>query len=457
VKNVHVNYVCVRAHLYFFRMYTRLSGSKRVNWVHYSLAKLWTGLNFYIIEHRTSSKTRIHSNKYFCGSSKYIRHLIDVPRFQHLENLTRKCLELWPQQTDQKHLTTKNVLVVTPRQFKIEEPHAYYSHEIFSCKLRNVMYNGQIFYTEDHFVNQDLWSDPKLDSSYGLLNPVFAGYETSDLIVGDFKSPKHEFTNATYVNIFGRYLNNYWHFLCEYIPKLQQVGADEVLIIPHHLCDSFKYFLFSLLEKLSISFVLVPKNGAKFSEIKFIKSPVMRLADGTYSFDLVAFQWSRKLIMETLNLSSDNCTELGEEVYFLTRRSPRRIVIDRLLRSRMAASDFIICNPARISIRQQIEIFMTAKAVIGYPGANWANLMFAREKLLVFNLVVPGNARNSLHQTIGIMSESEVIEVFAGPFTDDFEKQVDYTFIDKEGMKISAETADRITDAISVELHRASR
>lgn len=441
-------HLSIRAHLFAFRLYSSLSRSLFVNRCRYTLAVSRARLKWNPRVEQNSLKKRTISEMNFRGSTRFIRVLIDSNQFQNNDHLVRKRLDIWRQEIGDRQTTSKMVLEVTPIGNKQVAQHTYYTHKISSYRLTQVSFNGQVFFTEHYFVNQDLWSDPQLDSSYGILNPVFAGFEKGDLIVGQFKTPKIEYKNATYVNIFGRYLNNYWHFLCEYLPKLQKVQIGEIVIIPSNLSDTFKCVLISILEKISISHVVVPKFGANFSAVKFIESPVSKLKDGTYSFDPTAIQWIRKLLLASFNLSPAGRTNSSEEVYFFSRKSPRRIIIDKQLQSRMSSNNIIILNPFHLSIQQQIRIFMTAKAVIGYPGANWANLLFARKNLRVFNLVIPGNSLNSLHHTMGIISNSEVIEVLIGPLKSNSLEDVSYSSIDNEGIKISTEIADLITNSI---------
>ena len=97
-----------------------------------------------------------------------------------------------------------------------------------SCSYENVCINGNKFFTKDYFLDVDPWSSPRLDSSYGLLNDAFLGVNNPNLVLGDFRQSKQAKRENEIVVIFGKYPNNYWHFICEYLPKLYLVRPGRI-------------------------------------------------------------------------------------------------------------------------------------------------------------------------------------------------------------------------------------
>jgi capsular polysaccharide biosynthesis protein len=251
-----------------------------------------------------------------------------------------------------------------------------------------------------------------------------------------------------YAVIFGRYPNNFWHFVCEYLPKLRNVRAGQIVLIPRNLRPDFLSLLLGLLENLSLKYLIIPRGAVKFKSVVFIEPAVFSVRNQVFSIDFESILWLRTKLLEVNKMAPTFVSKNDSEVYFLLRKSPRRVIRDKELVRMAKMNGYFVVDPVKLSIKQQIEIFQRAKAIIGYPGANWANLIFAHQDLIIYNIVSESASSGTLHQLVSGLSNCVFLNVCIDKKDFLLSTEMTYTDLDQSGFSISNERAKGIIEFI---------
>jgi capsular polysaccharide biosynthesis protein len=137
------------------------------------------------------------------------------------------------------------------------------------------------------------------------------------------------------------------------------------------------------------------------------------------------------------------------EIYFFKRKSPRRIIKDGSLIRLARRNGYSVVNPANLSLADQIGIFKNAKVIIGYPGANWANVIFAHQNLVVYNIVDKKNSPGSLHHLLASGFNCRLIDVCFKENVIENSIRISYSDLDRKGFTIKSQDARFLVGLIS--------
>ena len=140
------------------------------------------------------------------------------------------------------------------------------------------------------------------------------------------------------------------------------------------------------------------------------------------------------------------------EIYFFERKSPRRIINDNSLVRLAKKEGYSVVNPANLSIAEQIWIFRNAKAIIGYPGANWANIIFAHKNLVVYNIVDEKFSSGFLHHVLASRFNCKLFDICYKRNHSKSLNQISYNDLDRKGFTIRSHEARFLLDLISKDI-----
>jgi len=420
--------------------------------VHYLIAKSLSVFLGVVNKNLITSKSLNKQKKLiFPGSTKSLRRLLDTKPKGFERDQLLPFLDIWGDSfaTKPVYCLEKHRVFGHEASRENSDVFNFYEHSSDSRSYENVYLSGNNFFTKDYYLDVDPWSSPKLDSSYGFLNNAFLGLNNPDLVLGDFRQSQHTENEVELVVIFGKYPNNYWHFICEYLPKLFLVKPGQIVLIPRELRKDFLEILLRLLSDLSVSYLLQPKYSTKFKKITFIKPSVIYVQNQTFSIHFESIHWLSQRLIKIESTIHPEKKDYISKIYFFERKSPRRIINDSSLVRLARRNGYSVVNPADLSIADQIAIFRNAKAIIGYPGANWANVIFAHQKLVVYNIVDEKNSLGNLHHLLASRSNCKLLDVCFKENTIESLSKISYSDLDRRGFTIKSQEARFLLGLIS--------
>lgn len=179
--------------------------------------------------------------------------------------------------------------------------------------------------------------------------------------------------------IAGRNDNNWYHFVCEYLPRLlqldQAVPDDVPILISNRTPLTGKTFIRSLTSRTIIE--VDTETRTAIDEL-YVAEPTLQVLDSIH------IPWS-----DGIALNTEALTALREVVrkryatndrrgrYYLTRNSGHRRLLNDELLSRVAASHGLeVLDPATLTLEQQLSMFSNAELIVGAGGAVMANYLF---------------------------------------------------------------------------------
>ncbi len=435
-----------------FKVHRKLSTTRTYQTLFYLISKSLTVFLAVVNKRLITSKSLKKQKSFiFPGSTESLRKLLDAKPDRFKKDQLLPFRDIWEDcfATKPIHFFEKHRVFGQKEGGGSSDVINFYEHSSDSRVFEDVYINGNNFFTKDCFLDVDPWSSPKLDSSYGLLNDVFLGVNKPKLVLGDFRQEQQAEEEVELVVIFGKYPNNYWHFICEYLPKLYQVMPGQIVLIPRELRKDFLGILLRLLNDLSVGYLLQPKCSTRFKKITFIKPSVLYLQDQIFSFHFESILWLSQRLIEIESANHPDRKNDISEVYFFKRKSPRRIINDGPLVRLARRQGYSVVNPANLGIADQIAIFRNAKVIIGYPGANWANAIFAHQNLLVYNIVDKKFSLGSLHHLLASRSNCKLIDVCFKENVIENLARISYIDLDRQGFTINSEEARFILGLIS--------
>ena len=276
-----------------------------------------------------------------------------------------------------------------------QRPFSVLQHQVQEIYLRNVnFFRFKYLYNDSEVFIYDQFVDEFSPEYYGRNSDVFFLKEKL-CAYGYFPNPRSSENIGHYYSVFGHYYNNYWHFMIEYLPKLFLIPRGMTVLVPNDLF--FTLILKLITERLGLKVKSIDPNRAyKFSGLSIFTTPVKYCDSNVTSVDSTQLLSLKDLL--TMSPSMDNSNKNAK--IFLERRSIRRMNADSLLQSELKSIGFALIDPSDKSLNYQRELFAQSRLICAYPGANWANLIFAKSSCLYLNLTSPKNLDQCLHHAI---------------------------------------------------------
>ena len=188
--------------------------------------------------------------------------------------------------------------------------------------------------------------------------------------------------------------NNYWHWLFDVLPRL-------------HLCEKFfkldkiDYFLFPSLEKKfqneTLDLLNIPKQKRLSSEkFRHIKSkelivtdhPVVTTGDATADIQNIPswiLLWLKNSFIKENNFN-------GKKIYIdrndssIDNSAKRLLSNETEIKKYLEDNDFISVKLQEYKFFEQVQLFQSAKCVVGLHGGGFANIIFCKPGTKVIEL-----------------------------------------------------------------------
>jgi capsular polysaccharide biosynthesis protein len=176
---------------------------------------------------------------------------------------------------------------------------------------------------------------------------------------------------------------NYGHFLLDCLSALCVIDHEGLL-------DRFP----AIAPKLTswhrelLSLMLGPK-AAKIQEIN---DDVVKIEDALFSSPMDHFLHAPNAPLDTvrsriLSRLPQNRASGPERIYLSRRKDEKRRMLNEAeLEARLRTMNFEIVHPQKLSVEAQIQLFRTAKVIVGPTGAAFANCLFSPPSAKVFEI-----------------------------------------------------------------------
>ena len=285
----------------------------------------------------------------------------------------------------------------------LERPFCIYKHEVKFIEFHNVnfwrfkyVYDDQSIHLYEQFISEFS------DEYYGRNSDVFFATDKSQAL-GDFPKTKGSYYRNQIYSIFGQYYNNYWHFMMEYLPKLLLIPKGSIVLMPRDLAFAEQFKLIA--RKMHLDILAINPNRANFFKTLIVfTTPVKYIDSKNTSIDIVLLKELQKKWREIVPLIP---IDVGQKV-FLLRKSIRRLNVDLILQKTLKDKDYALLDLTSKSYEFQMSLFSGDHLIAGYPGANWANLVYFNGNSFFVNLVSVKNVDQSLHHALARVFGAEI-------------------------------------------------
>ncbi len=201
-----------------------------------------------------------------------------------------------------------------------------------------------------------------------------------DAIMARPQSPKQLEKAAVFMAWGGRF--NYGHFILDCLPALWVMAGkgifNDYVIVAPPLTPWHRDLLQLML-------------GERASGIVELDDEVVAIEDALFASPMDHFLHAPNDLLEQIRgqiISRLPKTSPGPERLYLSRRSDEKRVMlnEGELEARLSKMGFDIVRVAELSIEQQLNLFRTAKVIVGATGAAFANCVFCAPATKIFEI-----------------------------------------------------------------------
>ena len=191
--------------------------------------------------------------------------------------------------------------------------------------------------------------------------------------------------------------------MIEYLPKIFLVPSGGTVLVPRDL--RFKSILLEIAERNLINILEIKSTKAIFlRNVTLITTPIRYPESTSTSIDIPLLLSLQSLFKEVGKIAGAQ----NPQKVFLLRKSIRRVNLDKHLVRKLSSNGFIAIDLFNKQLGYQRDIFSSSQQICGYPGANWANLIFANKSSRYYNLVGSTNLDQSLHHAVATVFGAEL-------------------------------------------------
>lgn len=195
------------------------------------------------------------------------------------------------------------------------------------------------------------------------------------------------FLAGEYLPLCGRWSNNFWHWMMDYLPKLilaELAGFRGRYILPA-APPSFVLESMDLLGVQTDRRVLWDQGCWRVERL-FVPQQIV---GGT---TLRSYPTIIERLREMLLSKARGSTKIFPEKVYVSRCRPgqeRAVVNEKVLLERLAKFDFIRVEMEQLSLAEQISLMSNARVLVGPHGAGFVHTLFMQPKSLVIELFSP--------------------------------------------------------------------
>jgi len=168
---------------------------------------------------------------------------------------------------------------------------------------------------------------------------------------------------------------NYYHWLCECVPRLCMVGdkaGDMILLLPDYYADS-DWINGSLEPFAQKNIFYIPRDKSLF--VGNLCMPQIKPICDSYHINIL--KDLRTLYLNYFRTAGKKDLDLGEKIYLSRKRAARKKVLNEdLVEQLMTEFGFTIVNNEDYSFWQQVGIYSHARFLVSIHGSGLTNMLF---------------------------------------------------------------------------------
>lgn len=264
--------------------------------------------------------------------------------------------------------------------WKFENASIFYKSDVVLTKSGNVFWPKYFKYNYNHNITLDSNTVQKFD---GLC-------EHNGIL--SIKKPRCVKKVDVVFSMIGVFDNIWAHALVEYIPKLS-VLEDAIkdsyrkvtVVIPDYTDSQLKEIVFNILKKYDVNIYQISSNETIEAEILYyIERPATftdretNVSIGDSTVPVATANYVKKEIVEPLQIN----TKLNPSYkrLFLARRGGlgKGLINGAEVEEYFLNLGFVFVEPHKLSLKEKVEMFMSAEYIVGPGGSAFTNLIFCR-------------------------------------------------------------------------------
>lgn len=315
--------------------------------------------------------------------------------------------KIYPQ--DYKICKVKKIKFISHKKISFNKKIFYNFFTIPNCRLYTDTVNDAAF-----IYNNNLLREPSYQYRIGRNDKIINGNIKKNfvLINGTPNIRKRVFGNIFSLLSGGAAKNNYWHWLFDVLPKFGILEKSKIKTkIDFFLVPALKKkFQFDTLESLNINF----KKILDSEKNKHILSNNMIVTDHPINFNnnpsksilhipiWIIFWLRKKFLLKKKKINEFSKIFINRNDKFTS--NTRTVTNNKDLINFLRKKNFKILTLSNFTFKEQVEIFNSAKIIIGLHGAGFANIVFSspNTKIIEIQSKSSGNAICNLSKACGL-------------------------------------------------------
>ncbi len=264
--------------------------------------------------------------------------------------------------------------------WKFEKASIFYKSDVVLTKSGNVIWPKYFKYNYNHNITIDRNT---VQDSYGLC-------EHNGIL--SIKKPKHVKIIDVVFSMIGVYDNIWAHALVEYIPKISVLSnaikdsnRKVTVVIPEYTDGQLKEIVLDILKKYDVNIYQMSSNETIEAEILYyIERPTTftdretSVSIGDSTIPVATANYVKKEIVEPLQI--DVKLNPSYKRIFLARRGGlgKGLINGSDVENYFEKLGFVFVEPHKLSLKEKVEMFMSAEYIAGPGGSAFTNLIFCR-------------------------------------------------------------------------------
>jgi capsular polysaccharide biosynthesis protein len=248
------------------------------------------------------------------------------------------------------------------------------------------------------------------DFAAGLWNKIeFFDKGNSCNLINELSQRKSVGSIAEAIDLTGRTATNYWHFLLEILPRIiGKHSEDRMPRIPFLINSDTPVSCQDALRSFFPASQFIAIKSDAWISVRKLYAPffLTKALDSGKCYPEDKFTWNRDAYPAALNqikewgIPYQNSDSPRNKIFVSRRSSYRNVEGSEILETYLVGLGFNLIDPSQLSFSEQMIEFGNASLIVGYGGAAWANLLFARPDARIVSIVSRASVTNDVHLQI---------------------------------------------------------
>jgi hypothetical protein len=211
------------------------------------------------------------------------------------------------------------------------------------------------------------------------------------------------------IDLTGRTSANYWHFLLEVLPRIvDRYSQNDFPGIPFLINSDTPISCQEALRSIFPTSQFITIKPDAWISVRKLHAPffLTQALDSGKCYPEEKFTWDTKAYTAALNqirawgLMYQNSKSARNKIFVTRTSSYRNVEGAEILETYLRGLGFNVIDPSQMSFFEQVIEFGNASVIVGYGGAAWANLLFAKPDTKIVSIVSRASFTNDVHLQI---------------------------------------------------------